>query len=267
MNAQRRVLPERVEITQQLRPRFLVRLLFILIAFLVVADVVLQTYHFRVREVPWLLKDLFDLDEEQNIPTWYSSAALLFASWLLRAIAVVKKRSADRDYRFWYGLMAGFLFLSFDETAGLHEALNNITNSDKNQNPFSWALIGAVIVATLVVVYMKFVSRLPAWFRARCLIAGVVYVSGVLGMELVAHNYVKSYDIDTLGYNLISAAEEALEMLGVVAFIHALFLYMGSGELASGAGVSAEPAPELAASPSVAPPSSLPAEPAGPSGS
>jgi hypothetical protein len=226
-SSHRPTLPDRSLVSLSFSPRVLVRLLFITIAMLVAIDLALQIIHYRVHEIPWLLKDLFDLDEEQNIPTWYSTAALLIPAWLLLSISAEKKRVGDPLTGYWYGLAIGFFVLSLDECAAIHEAINTITSSEHSRHPFSWAILGAALVIILAVIYMKFLSRIPMWFRIRFMIAGTVYVSGVLLTELVVHEYLKSHDIDSLGYNLISAIEETLEMVGVALFVHSLLVYMG----------------------------------------
>src|SRR5215208_5096619 len=66
---------------------------------------------------------LFDLDKEANVPTLYSSVTILFCAGLLALIAGARKKGGKRDYLYWAGLAVIFLFLSVDETAGLHERL------------------------------------------------------------------------------------------------------------------------------------------------
>ena len=34
-------------------------------------------YNYQVEELPWLLIQMFELDEENNLPTWFSSFILL----------------------------------------------------------------------------------------------------------------------------------------------------------------------------------------------
>jgi hypothetical protein len=50
----------------------------------------LNVYHYQIEEVSWLpWRQLFDVDEENNLPTWFSGALLALAAgclWLLRAI-------------------------------------------------------------------------------------------------------------------------------------------------------------------------------------
>ena len=75
----------------------------------------LQVWHYQWQEVPWPLRQLFDVDEEDAIPTWYSTSALMLAAGLLLLISRRKRADRDRWFRYWYGLTLAFVALSFDE--------------------------------------------------------------------------------------------------------------------------------------------------------
>jgi hypothetical protein len=191
---------------------------------LVLVHVVIQTCHYRWHEVPTLLKDMFDVDEEQNVPTWFSGAILWLAAGLLLAIADTRKRQGARNLLHWYGLAIGFTFLSFDEIAGLHETLNSII-------VMTWAIPGAIAVAVVGLAYVPFLIGLRARTRWLFVIAGAIYVSGAVGIELLTDRfYLVKHTPDTLAYSLQTAVEEGMEMLGVVLFIHALLDYMRAEE-------------------------------------
>ena len=59
---------------------------------------------------------LFNLGEEANFPTWFSSVLLLISALLLLAIGVVTK-SEGGNGRYWMLLSGIFAFLSLDEVA------------------------------------------------------------------------------------------------------------------------------------------------------
>lgn len=40
----------------------------------------LTLYHYRVEELSWLLLQFFDVNQENNLPTWFSQFLLLTAS-------------------------------------------------------------------------------------------------------------------------------------------------------------------------------------------
>ena len=61
--------------------------------------------------------------------------------------------------------------------------------------------------------------------RRLFLIAGITYISGVLGMEMVGGAYVSQYG-KTLTYGIIGSFEELLEMSGILVMIYALLDYL-----------------------------------------
>ncbi len=210
-------------------PKLLIRTLVIVVTALVLVHVVLQTYHYKVHPVHWVLKDLFDLDGEDNVPSWYSGTALFMASAFLYVIAVDKQKARDAFTRHWYGLAAGFLFLSLDEVASIHEGLNSLVDDLSPGTDFPWTIPGGVAVAIVIAIYFKFFLRLREPTRRQFLISGAAYIAGAVGMEVVAHHWLRSaepHTTDTLTYNLMSAVEESLEMYSIVYFIHSLLSYM-----------------------------------------
>jgi len=81
----------------RLNPERVSDVLFGAILLLLVAHVALQVVHFEVTEVPWLVLQLFDVDEEQNLPTWYSGAALLMAAVPTAAHSEAPRRQPARS--------------------------------------------------------------------------------------------------------------------------------------------------------------------------
>ena len=63
-------------------------------------------YTHSIEEVPWLIHQLFDLDEENNLPTWFSGFLLLNNAFLLFLIA--RTRRGDH-FIHWNVLALGFL--------------------------------------------------------------------------------------------------------------------------------------------------------------
>ena len=79
---------------------------------------------------------------------------------------------------------------------------------------------------TITIVYWKFVMHLPTKTRRLFVVAAIVYVSGVIGIELVAGRYVDLYGKDNLVYSFLATLEESLEMTGVIVFVYALLDYI-----------------------------------------
>lgn len=180
---------------------------------------ILQIWHYEFERLPWLVRQIFDVDEEDTIPTWYSANALLLTSGLLYLISHRKKMDQDPWYRYWYGLTFGFAFLSMDEIAGFHETVNGLIES-------SWTLPGGIVVAIVGLLYIRFLWHLPTQIRIHFIVAGAIFVGGAVGVERYTDWYEDEELLNTLAYNLWTAVEEGMEMGSIVLFIHALLQYM-----------------------------------------
>jgi hypothetical protein len=183
--------------------------------------VVLTVMHYRFVELPWLLRELFDVDEEESVPTWFSSSILLLTAVVLFLMAHLSRQSKDRYAMYWFGLGLGFTFMSVDEIAGFHETLNSITET-------SWAVPGLIVALLVGVLYLKFLSSLPAPVAVRFMMSGAIFVGGAIGVELATEPYLYEDALDTLGYNLWTPVEEGMEMGGVILFLASLFDYLKS---------------------------------------
>ncbi len=190
---------------------------------LLAVHIMLQVWHYQWHRVPWLLKQIFDVDKEDSAPTWYSASLLLLAAFLLLVISQRKRADRDPWVLHWYGLSLAFAALSLDEVAGFHETLNTLVD-------FSWAIPGGIAVAFFGLVYLRFLLHLPAWTRWLFVVSASVLLGGAVGVEMATDWYEEKRLMNTLAYNLWTAVEEGLEMGGIVLFIHALLGYMGPGQ-------------------------------------
>lgn len=169
-----------------------------------------------MEELEWLILQLFDLDEENNLPTWFSSFLLLNNAFFL---ALMARSSRDRDKLQWWMMSVGFFVLSIDEVAGLHESFNSSIE-------MNWAIPGAILVAVVGVAFIPFLLRLRRGLAGIFILSGVVFVSGAIIVELLSEDM----DSDSLGYMLAVALEEGLEMLGAWLFLSTLIKEMCNEE-------------------------------------
>ena len=126
------------------------------------------------------------------------------------ALYVISQGGNEKYNKQWLGLALGFLILSIDETAGLHESFNTAVE-------FNWAIAGGVLVFIVALAYIPFLlsldRRLAFWF----VLSGTIFISGALGIELLAADM----DEDAMPYGFATALEEGLEMLGALLFLRA----------------------------------------------
>ena len=167
---------------------------------LVSIHVGLYVYNYQSEELPWLLLQLFDLDEENNIPTWFSSFLLLNNAFFLYVFST-KEAIAKKGH--WRFLAFAFLLLALDEVAGLHESFNSSVD-------VNWAIPGAIVVLLVGLAYVPFLLSVKRPLALKFILAGALYVSGVIIIELLSEDM----DSDTLAYCLAVAVEEGLEMIG-----------------------------------------------------
>lgn len=176
-----------------------------------------------------------DLDEENNIPTWYSSSALLLSAILLTVTGFVNRQRGNPYTYHWLGLAVIFLYLSLDEAASLHEMTHDLLNPRLAAVGYfhgwlhwSWVVFGAIFVLIVGAVYLPFVVALPIQTRRLFLIAGTLYVGGELGMDMLGGRYDYFYGDKTFTYGMLVVGEEGLAMLGNVVFIYGLLTHLGS---------------------------------------
>ncbi len=199
--------------------RGLMKTLWLIVGGLIGIHVVLTVVHYQVIEIPWYVRQIFDVDEEDSFPTWYSAAALLLTAVVLWVNAR-RQRAAGSSLRWhWQGLAVGFLMLSIDEVAGLHETLNSMIEG-------SWAVPGAVLAALIGGVYLTFLVQLERKVAIQFVIGGVIFLGGAVGVEYFTEPYLKNDQLNTLAYNLWTAVEEGMEMVGVLIFLRALLRSM-----------------------------------------
>ena len=194
-------------------------ILSVFVVFLLSVDALVQIAHYRWHEVPWLIRRFFDVDEEINLPTWYSSAALLLASALL---FLVHKRKAAMGAPWsvhWLLLSIGFLGLSMDEVAAVHDSVNAATRS-------SWAIPAGAIAVAIGLMFSRFLISLPLKTSVLFVIGGIIFLGGAVGVEVHTEWYNEINYADSLPYKLWTIVEEGLEMFGVIIFIYALVSYM-----------------------------------------
>ena len=215
--------------TIHLSPKEIFRINLYVILFLLGAAVfeIITRFYFEDYYVAGFLR-LFKFDAEKNIPTFYSSIAILFAGILLSLI-YSKRKEEKLPYRSWLFLSIIFIFLSIDEISSIHERLiiplrHLFRTSDFLY--FAWVIPYGLALLVFVIAYSRFWYKLPGNIRGLFLLSGTIYVSGALGFELIGGKYADTYGTDNIIYAIITTCEELLEMLGIAVFIYTLFTYI-----------------------------------------
>ena len=178
---------------------------------------------------------LFDLDSEQNLPTWYSSIKLLAIAVLLTCFAQhMRKRGIGRA-TLWMAA-AVFFVLSLDEYAQIHECVGSRARDFFRAWPVtadvSWSLRVWVMVfvppllAAIALIWRglrPFIVGRPQVAR-RFLLGFGVFVFSAAGIELTYH----LMSPDSVGVYVEILLEEVGEMIGVTLMLWAAYALLVS---------------------------------------
>ena len=216
--------------TIEIKPRKVVLVLVAVIALIVLANVAALVSEFAFgHDYVFGLIPLVAIDEEQNIPTYFSSLMWLVCALLSLGIAAAEKANR-RSYFYWAALSLICLYISVDEFVAFHERVVNaqVRGPVATREPFyvSWVLVYAVVVAAVALTFGRFVLRLPSEIRRLIIIAGVAYVFAAMGFEWLSGIYLTTHDWSFgLGYHVVTLFEETLEMAAIVMLLYALMSY------------------------------------------
>lgn len=171
---------------------------------------------------------LFDLNMEGNLPAWYASTALALAATLLGLIGARKKDQGATHANHWLALSIVFFYLSLDEAISIHEKAGSIFAPFQLTGLFyyNWVILGISFVGVVGLSYLRFLMALPAVHRWRFILAGTIYVTGVLVIEMIEARWAFLHGPGNLIYATFVWIEETLEMVGVSVFIYALWAYI-----------------------------------------
>ncbi|RMG36403.1 MAG: hypothetical protein D6725_10600 [Planctomycetota bacterium] len=172
---------------------------------------------------------LFYVDAERNVPTFYSSLALLLACGLLAIVAAERRRCGDRLWIHWSWLSVLFLLLAADEFIGFHEMpierLRRLWDAH-GLLYFTWVVPGAAFVLLVAIASARWLLTLPRAVRNRYVVAATVFVTGAIGVEMLSGWVAEYRGEDTGIYAAVVTVEEACEMLGVWIFIDATLHFL-----------------------------------------
>ncbi len=176
---------------------------------------------------------LFSLDVQSSIPNFFSMFLLLSSALLLFHIAVLKRKQEDPDVRMWALLAFVLLLLAVDEYGSYHVPLLGPMREfleGENLGFLYWALVlaGIVFVLVFVLLYLRFLWRLPKRTRWTFVLAAVLIVGGAVGIKMAGGYYLDLHGWQDMDHAWITTVEEGLEMSGAILFIYALLEYIGT---------------------------------------
>jgi hypothetical protein len=177
----------------------------------------------------------FDLDGESNLPAWFSSMQLLLISQVIFLKAYQQDIAIEPSRWFWLLGSVGFMFLSADDAAQIHETLGRVLahvvwlprfKMGHGVWIFIYVFIGMIVLALTA---REFSAMWNRYRRATVLmVAGVALaIAGGVILEIVSYQYLRSGSTPQL-YVLEVAFEEFFEMLGAsITLYGAILLLIG----------------------------------------
>lgn len=176
-----------------------------------------------------MVLDEFHLDREANVPNWFSSTLLAAAAALMIGIGVRARQRGERLGRRWIVMGMIFVLLSLDEAASFHEmAIHPLRDRFQLTGIFyfAWIIPALAVLTLLAVMYLPFVLALPARTRLGLIAAAALYLSGTIGMEMLAGAIVTSEGgIGNTAFAVSATIEEMLELLGLVLLLNTLMMH------------------------------------------
>lgn len=179
------------------------------------------------------LANFLYVDVERSLPTLLSVGMMLTSALLCAVIAHARRHDAGPDVRHWTVLSAILGVLALDEFGQLHEKfmdpLRGLLDIEGGPLWFAWVVPAVALVAAFAAFFVRFLGRLPRATRRGMVVAGIVFVGGALGVEMIGASYSAAHPMVDLSYVLMVTVEETLEMLGMALLIWTLLAYVPIG--------------------------------------
>jgi hypothetical protein len=178
------------------------------------------------------IRNLTFPDAEGNVFAWYSTVMLAAVAVGFFLIALTA-RGADRPIWRFVVLGAVALALSADEAAYLHERLGIFAGELGLGSTFTyqWLLLGIPLALVAGILLLWIARRLDANLRRDLIVAGLVFLAGAVGGELVG-GVLKKVDVglqgtaELIAYDVEVLIEEALEITGAILALRAVLRYL-----------------------------------------
>lgn len=180
------------------------------------------------------LVPLFHVDFEKNVPTFMAFLLLVSCALASAGLSALETRR-PRHRRAW-GLIALLLLLvAADEVFGIHEQIGEFMIDSLHISGlplFAWVVPYSTAVILLAAFFMVWFLELDNKLRLSLFCAGLLFLSGAVGLELIASSYYENLPPDrevyrTLTGDLLATMEEALEFSGAAVFLHATIRNLG----------------------------------------
>jgi hypothetical protein len=90
----------------------------------------------------------------------------------------------------------------------------------------AWVIPYGIAMVIAGIIFIPFLIRLPRKTMILLVIAGAIYVSGAVGVEMIQGDYEEIHGTQNIIYSVSVVIEESMEMFGIALFIFALLKYI-----------------------------------------
>ncbi len=230
------------EVSLGVHPAKIAKVLMIIVGFLLAMNAAGVYMNLVLKVNSTTAKKLFaffDLNTEANVPTYFSAFLLLFAALLLFVVGWQDRHRPAAAYRakYWRFLGACFLLLSVDEAVEFHEWVGVMMKIVFAYNfpgifYYAWIIPYALLLLGGFLFIKNFLFGLPAAVRNRFILAGILFVGGAMGLEMLEADHADATGSlttpQTLYFAVLYSLEEVLEMSAVILFVHTLLRYLAA---------------------------------------
>jgi hypothetical protein len=178
----------------------------------------------------WWIYELFSIDLEANIPAWFSTIQLFLIGFVFLFMGYRKGHTPPPSKLGTKIFGFGFIYLSLDEGAIIHEKLTWVFINNPLVPYFHgrhgvWIVVYGSLAILLTVLLQKDLRDLWKTCRRPALIfllGGIIFLFGTAGMETLTFFYLN--ESNRLLYVIEVIIEEFLEMSGASILLYSVLL-------------------------------------------
>jgi len=218
-----------MQLTYPLKPKHAAR---ILIALVIIELILCAIYFtdFMLGEPIWRIHEWFNLDHEATFPTWFSVIQLFMIGLLALATAHSKNYVAPPSKRGLTIFGLGFIFLSLDEGASIHEKITWVFHNNPLVPYFDgvhgiWIVVyGGIGLIVLAILHRDIIAIIKNFrFESIVFIVGmIIYLAGAGGAETITYFFLDK--TNQFAYTIEVILEEFLEMAGASILLYSVLL-------------------------------------------
>lgn len=168
----------------------------------------------------------FSVDQEANIPTWFTGAIALYLAMNSAMIASAVKSQGKSSWA-WRGISLMGIYIAMDEVAGFHELAIDPIRDNWDISPWlyqAWVIPAMALVILISIIYSRFIWRIPIYTKVYLILGALTYVTGAIGVEAIG-GFVLSTQGLSDWYVELSHIEEFMEIMGLIIIIYSIVEY------------------------------------------